>query len=797
MQTSYRLPADLDQDIDGYENDVQRLLEGDIAPGVFKAKRVPRGVYEQRRDGTYMVRVRIAGGTLTRAQAGTLAELAREFGNGSLHVTSRQDVQLHEVDIADTPTIMRRLKDVGLSSKGGGGNTVRNVTACPHAGVCPAECFDVTPYAHEVTGYLIALVGSYNLPRKYKIAFSGCAADCALARANDLGFIAAVKDGKPGFAVYAGGGMGTKSRLADRIEDWLPAGEAIRVAEALRRLFDRLGDRENRQRARLRFVFDRIGVDAVCDQLREERNVVTEEGVPDCRVRSELRTPGPAEVPKIEWVSGADRDLPIQAEQDPALATVPLHLPFGFVSADDLGRLADIAAEFSTEQGLRTTRSQDLLLRSVSRERLTALSTALGGLSIDVLAPTPLKRFVACAGASTCRLGLCLSRGAAQAAAEALENADLAEETVNALDIYVSGCPNSCGHHAIGPIGLFGVAQRSDNRLVPAYKVVLGARREEAQRHLGETVGTVPAKALPGFLLELAREFQAGRAKNESFVDHFERLGLEHFRNLARRHATVPAYAKNPDFYRDWGQDEDFSLAGRGAGECGTGVFEVIRDDIKEAKNALDALESGAETDAFAAFLPTVRALLMTRGIDTVDPARIIHAFETHFVDTNLVSDEFRALLSRARGRLEGWQDALVGQGAEVRRLFDRVELLFSTLDGTLQFHPPEAESADADTTGEKPADSEAPAPAEAVPAEPGPRASVELDLHGVTCPMTFVKAKLKLETISVGDTLAVTLDEGGPIQDVPASFRNEGQEIVSMTDLGNGQWRVVVKKLR
>jgi len=173
----YKLPHDLAADIDTYEQDVQRFEAGEIPIGVFKAKRVPRGVYEQRQDGTYMVRVRVAGGVFTNEQARELAGLSTEFGNGLLHVTTRQDVQLHGIAITDTPAIMRRLLAVGLTTKGGGGNTVRNITACPYAGICPHECFDVTPSSLAVTEYLIPLVGSYNLPRKYKIAFSGCAAD--------------------------------------------------------------------------------------------------------------------------------------------------------------------------------------------------------------------------------------------------------------------------------------------------------------------------------------------------------------------------------------------------------------------------------------------------------------------------------------------------------------------------------------------------------------------------------------------------------------------------------------------
>jgi len=790
-QGYYNLPADLSEDIEGYAADVRKFLAGELVPGVFKAKRVPRGIYEQRQNGAYMVRVRIAGGALTAEQARVLAALGREYGDGQLHVTTRQDVQIHAVKIEDTPAIMRRLREVGLSSKGGGGNTVRNVAACPFAGVCPAEAFDVTPFAFAATEYLIPLVGSYNLPRKYKIAFSGCPADCALARANDLGFVASVKDGKPGFTLYAGGGMGARSRLADRMFEWLPATEVVRVVEAIRRIFDNLGDRQNRNRARLRFVFERLGAAAVREELLKQIETLKEEGVPDCGAAAEVRAPGPAEAPAVRPGSAASGGARLVEQHQEDRVTVPLHLPLGFVSAADLETLADIAEQHSSECGLRTTRSQDLLLRSVAKTDLPELASRLGGLDTDVLAPSPLEQFVACAGASTCRLGLCLARGAARACAEALGAAGLREETIRALEVKISGCPNSCGLHAVAPIGLFGLARRSDDRLVPSYRVVLGARRGEPERRLGDPVGAVPARALPDFLVELARDFEAGRGDGEPFVDYFERTGVQHFAALAGRHAAVPLYAEAPEFYRDWGQETDFSLAGRGAGECGAGVFEVIREDIARAKQILARVEEGAEAEAFNAFLSTVRALLITRGVDAADPGAVIRAFETHFVDTGVVGHEFGALLSRGRGRTGGWAEAFDGQAPEIRRLLERVELLFSTLDSSLVFHPPEAEEAGqaAGAPG---------GPADVQPAaRPGGAATAEIDLTGVVCPMTFVKAKLKLETMGVGDTLGIVLDEGQPAQDVPESFRNEGQEVVELAGAGPGQCRLLVRKER
>lgn len=778
----YHLPSNLGEDIEAYAGEVQRFLAKQLPPAVFKAKRVPRGIYEQRQDGSYMLRVRVAGGALTAAQACALSELSREFGNGSLHVTTRQDVQLHDVAITDTPEIMRRLKDVGLTSKGGGGNTVRNVAACPYAGICPAEAFDVTPFAHAVTEYLITLAGSYNLPRKYKIAFSGCACDCALARVADLGFVAEVKDGEAGFTLYAGGGMGAHSQLADKMEEWMPGSDAVIAAEAGRRLFDRLGDRADRHHARLRFVLAKIGADAFRDELRKQIAEARKDGVPLCDVPSPARC-APGYLPEIPPFQDAN-NLRFIRQKQAGFVAIPLHLPLGFLPWRDFGAIGEFARQYSAQKEVRTTRSQNLLLRFVRQERLPELANALRRLETDVVSPSPMGCFVTCAGASTCRLGLCLSRAAARASADALGKAGGLDDVLAELDIHISGCPNACGHHPMAPIGFFGVAQRNHDRLVPSYRVVVGARNDAHAVRLAEEAGTVPARALPGFLVELARDFKGNRAEKESFIQYFERKGLDYFRDLTRRHAQVPEYSTDPLFYRDWEQAEDFSLAGRGAGECGAGVFEVIRDDITAAHKALDlADKTGEQPPLFSAFLAAVRALLITRGVDTQDPDAIIRSFETHFVETGLVSSEYRGLLARARGHIEGWSAALEGRAAEIKALLARIEILFNSLDGALVFHPPEAKPATA--TQPKTDQNEA----------AGASRAVRLDLSGVACPMNFVKAKLKLETMAAGEVLRVVLDDGEPVRNVPASFKNEGQDVLETVRLADGHWQVDIRK--
>ncbi len=429
---------------------------------------------------------------------------------------------------------------------------------------------------------------------------------------------------------------------------------------------------------------------------------------------------------------------------------------------------------------LRVTQDQHLLLRFVRESDLTALRDELEQVhAVDALQYTALHAFTACTGAATCRLGLCLAQNAARACATALAEAGIDSAVLQAVDIRMNGCANACGQHPVGSIGLFGSAQRVGARLLPAYRVLLGARRSEARVRLGEVIGTVPARALPAFLVDLLRDFQSARLPGETFTNYFERKSKPHFQLILERHAQVPLATDEPTFYHDWGSDEEFSLAGRGAGECGAGVFELIAEDLAAAGKALKP-ETAAGDELFAGLLATARALLITRGFDSKDTDAILRAFETHFLDSGLVDAEFRGLLARARGYREGWQEALAGRREEIQRLLERIEQLYASMDAELRFHLPETAAA-------------AVAPATCGAA----KATAELDLRGVACPINFMKAKLRLETMEVGGLLDVLLDDGKPAQNVPVSLRNTGQEIVETRPMSDGNWRVTIKKAK
>ncbi|MHC4195332.1 MAG: Mov34/MPN/PAD-1 family protein, partial [Planctomycetota bacterium] len=373
-----RIPETVREDTLNYRSQVKKFLDDQTSPITFRAYRVPMGVYEQRTTGEFMVRIRIGAGLVLPFQLHRIAELSKKYGNGILHVTTRQDIQIHKVNIEDTPDILEGLLEVGLSSRGGGGNTVRNVTACSQAGVCPKEEFDVAPFAIATAEYLLQDRSSFNLPRKYKIVFSGCSQDCAFASVADLGFFAHKKDGVKGFAVYAAGGLGSNPSVAVKIEDFLKADEVFEVAEAIKRLFDKHGDRTNKHKARLRYVLARLGVEEFIKLYQRERDTFKADGLP-------------FEVPNIHDVLS---DYPA-AEGS---VTVRLWLKNGDIPANDLEKVGQIAARYG--RGLvRTTQLQDLLITAVAHEDIDKVNSELKSLSIDVFADSGPK-VVACAGAA-------------------------------------------------------------------------------------------------------------------------------------------------------------------------------------------------------------------------------------------------------------------------------------------------------------------------------------------------------------------------------------------------------------
>ena len=764
-QATYKLPAALADDLDKIEQMVAQVQAGELSHERFRAFRVPMGIYEQRESGTFMLRVRLPAGAVLPHQMRTLAGVATRYGNGVLHVTTRQDIQVHRVLLDAIVPAERALFAAGLSTKGGGGNTVRNIIACPQAGVCRNEAFDVAPWAIALTEALLPDPLSFRLPRKYKIALSGCGGDCIGATVNDLGLIAKERDGQQGFAVYVGGGMGARSRVGELLEEFVPAADAPLIAEAVKRVFDQHGNRKDKHHARLRFLIGDIGLDAFRRLYQAALDKVRQDPPPAVEARP---LPHPDAAPSGEPATAANgfdawrqRCVAPQRQDGYRIVTVPLRL--GDIDAATLRALADVA-EAHGESMCRTTQKQNLVIRWVAEGELTALHARLVELGLAESQPLVLCGLAACAGASTCRLGIGLSRGLAIAIRRELESDGLDLDALGDLHLQISGCPNSCGRHCVADVGLFGAARRVAGRLVPHYVVQLGGRVGEGRTRLAEGKTAIPARNVPAFVKQLLAAY-ARSPQCPDFGAWLDAEGRTVADALLAHHATVPPFDLDKTPYYDWGADELFSLAGRGPGECSAGVFDLIEVDLASAQAAIE------QGQLFAATALAARALLVTRGEEAKDDLDALRLFEKHFVGEGLVAAEQGALIGRAVQAPSA--RAFQADVDEVASLVDAVKALYESMDSSLRFaaSEPKREASAQD------------------------EAATEEDYRGVACPLNYVKAKLALEDLQAGEVLSITVGAEGA-ENVPRSAEADGHEVLSVAQEGD-HWRILIRKGR
>lgn len=775
----FRIPETIREDTEKFGENLKQFLKGDLSAARFKGYRVPMGIYGQRGDfeeEKYMVRVRIPGGVVSRKQLQLLAELSQEYGAGYFHITTRQDIQIHQVDIEDTAEILSKLLKAGLSPRGGGGNTVRNIMNSPAAGVDPTGRFDTTAHCLALTEYLLADRSSFNLPRKYKIAFSVSHKDKGLATINDLGFIATLRNGQRGFKVYAAGGMGNDPAVAFELLDFVAETEIFAVAEAIKRLFDRYGDRSNRHQARLRFVRRRFGKAKFKELFLEYLKEVQAE----------------AEAGELEFV-GLDY-YKSKIEPEKVAELLPLNPLNGDLNYQKVMELIQLLEKY--DLNLRTTNQQGLLLRGVKKAEITDLKKNLAAVNQSLLDSESLAA-VACKGASTCRLGLCHSPNLAEAIRKHLLEIEKSKREL-LPQIYISGCPNSCGQHHIGKIGFEGKARRENGRLIPYYSLLLGAEVSQENTHYAEKAVDLPAKRIPTFLTELAEKLAAAEDYSlEEFNAYLENGGREEIIQLAQKYTEIPAYSTEPDFYQDWGQSEDFSLAGRGPGECGTGVLEIVRLDLDQAAAAYK--KGTAEEDSkslYQAIIAAARSLLIVRGVDTEKDRVILREFKKKFIDQDWVAEAKAELLEDALDYRLGDRDELLSLSSEIKELIDRLEALFNSLNSSLEF------------TIEKVIEAEDSGAAESTETESAFKSSETdqgaaaekkqyrvKDLRGVQCPINFVKAKLFLEPLPAEEIVDFYLDQGEPIKNVPRSLENEEHEIIKNEKQPEGHYLLRVKK--
>ena len=534
----------------GHAGRVARYRRGALNDNEFRPIRLGYGLYYQLDHTSHMQRIKLPGGLLTARQADVLADIADDYARGVLHVTTRQDVQVHWVDLKIIIEMYERLHAVGITTRGACADSVRNVTGCIHAGIWPGELFDVMPYVMATHEYFLFHPLNLTLPRKFKIAFSSCSEDCAQAPVNDIGYFPRLRDGKPGFAVHAGGGLGSQPFLARPIRDFIPAEDTFIMAEAIVRLQHRSGERKNRKKARMKYLFQRLGterfiaeVDTLLAQVEREQGAA---------LRTELHEivasyqPCPPANPPSPLPEPADRDFAhwvrtnVFAQKQPGYYGATVQLPLGDVTAAQLRVIAGLARELGAGE-LRAANDQNLMVPWIPGQRLAEVYQRLRGINLAAPDALHITDVASCPGADYCSLAVSRSMGVAEAIRTHLLAGNGAVENLGVFRIRISGCPNSCGQHHVGDVGLTGLSLKGDDgQDHPHYSMLVGGRVGDGTAAVGKRVnGRFPEAEVPKVIAALADWYRRERQPSERFGDFVQRVGVDRVSEIARGAATV------------------------------------------------------------------------------------------------------------------------------------------------------------------------------------------------------------------------------------------------------------------
>ncbi len=576
-----KVPGILDilpEEIVDFETQVKRFQNGQWNPNDFMAFRLRQGVYGQRQADSQMMRIKAPFGGINADQMDALGILSEKFAPlGKGHVTTRENFQFHHIPLENTPEIMRLIGDVGLSTREACGNTVRNVTGSPMAGVNPDEPFDVTPYAAAYARYFVRHPFTQSLPRKFKTSFSDSDADYAISAIHDMGFIPKMKDGRRGFQMVTGGGTSIMPRIGKTLFEFVPVEEYLKVTEAVIRIFHKTDElRKNRMKARIKFYIDRIGIDEFRLQVEKEM-----EG--EWAQKSFDPTP-------ILFIEDESKDAPnlngdyisvesntrfekwlesnVTAQKQKGYNVATVKLPLGDVSSNQFHQLADISRKYAGGR-MRLTHQQNIAFRWVPQEALYEVWKNLDEIELGEPGAHEVTDIVSCPGTDSCKLGITSSMGLGNALTEAVKSIDTEDPLIKKMHIKMSGCPNGCGQHHIADIGFHGAAAKGPGGQVPAYELFLGGSFDDGDTRIGQRVKTkIPAKRVPEALTKIISQYKIDRTNNELFKDYVVRVGAENIEPILEEFKEIPELNKESlDYYIDWTKTAKYQLE-RGEGEC-------------------------------------------------------------------------------------------------------------------------------------------------------------------------------------------------------------------------------------
>ncbi|MCZ4244371.1 HEPN domain-containing protein [Pedobacter punctiformis] len=635
----------IEQDIIDLEKKIRAFRDGTIHDEKFRSLRLARGVYGQRQPGVQMVRIKLPFGKVTFKQLLRIADIADEYGSGNLHLTTRQDIQIHYVSLDRTPELWAKLEQDDITLREACGNTVRNVTSSPNAGIDPDEPFDVSPYAQAVFAYFLRNPICQEMGRKIKISFSSSDKDTAYSYIHDLGFIPKLNEkGARGFKVLFAGGLGAQPFLANAVHEFLPEDQLIPFTESVLRVFDRYGERTNRNKARLKYLVQKLGLEEVLRLVAEERiankvktfkinlNTVPQPPLPLAQNYGEVTIEN--EKHYKHWLA-----TNVIEQKQSGFYGVYIKVQVGDIKTDKARALVEAIRPHVADE-VRITQNQGLLLKFVSKEALPSLYVALNKIGYTTAGFDSLADITTCPGTDTCNLGISNSMTLAEVLEDVIYT-DFPEFIYEKnIKIKISGCMNSCGQHGLAEIGFHGSSVKASGKVVPAVQVMLGGGTVgNGVGRVAERVIKVPSKRATSVLHYILNDFKANNLEDENFHAYYDRKGKDHFYQLLKPLADL-TNLQNEEFV-DWGHVEQFETA-IGVGECAGVVIDLVATLLLEADEKFDWAKQNLDKKAYAdaiyhtysTFVSAAKSLLLDKGINSSTQVGVIREFDNHYVES-------------------------------------------------------------------------------------------------------------------------------------------------------------------
>lgn len=650
------------RDILDLEQKISSFQSGNIADEAFRKFRLTRGVYGQRQPGVQMIRIKLPHGRITADQLIRIADLSDKYATGNLHATTRQDIQLHFVKLADSPQLWADLEDAGITLKEACGNTVRNVTGSARAGVDPEEPFDITPYAYSIFDYFLRNPICQDMGRKFKIAVSSSEKDSAYAYMHDVGLIPRIQDGKRGFKVLLGGGLGAQPFPAQTAFEFLEEDRIIPFTEGVIRVFDRYGERQKRHKARMKYLLNDIGLDELLRRVEEEtlalkNKTFAVDGLPfsvsypesDASQQASENHIPTSENPKFDiWLK-----TNVFEQKQAGWYAVQLRVLLGDMSSDTARALAQVVKQYAADD-IRVTVNQGYLLRYVRPKHLPALFEALDALGLADPGFDTTADITTCPGTDTCNLAISSSYGITRAL-ERMMHDEFPDLVFNDdIKIKISGCMNGCGQHSVANIGYHGSSLKNGAYVLPALQVLLGGGfNGKGEGLIADKVIKIPTKRGPDSLRVLLRDYEANSFDGEYYSDYYARQGKNYFYQLLKPLADLKTLVDSD--YIDWDHTERY-VTEVGIGECASVLIDLVATTLTEASEKLGwAREAYAESrwadalyHAYNVFITGAKAALMSRDVPTNTQHGIVSDFDKTFVgetDFHQTEGEFKALV--------------------------------------------------------------------------------------------------------------------------------------------------------